>query len=187
MRRRQRRAAWTPDFAPDRIDMANGAVADEGHTASDRRCPTTLFRTVAGAADTGGISKVAAIRGIQRGKDFPALRVHPRRNHVAGIDRARASASSADTGTTRRSCAIASPWIVAIPTRRPVKEPGPAATARQIDLSMPTPGAVEHGSHVSGQPLTVRDRTDRRRARRARSRREPRRCCRLSSLYRAQE
>ena len=41
-----------------------------------------------------------------------------------------ASASSADTATTRFPQVNASPWIVAMPMRMPVNDPGPDATAK---------------------------------------------------------
>jgi hypothetical protein len=50
---------------------------------------------------------------------------------AAWVPSDRASASSVGTGTTLRRRATASPCTVAIPTRSPVNDPGPAATANR--------------------------------------------------------
>ena len=95
----------------------------------------------------------------------------PRSAAIRIARRRRASASSADTGTIRGRRAIASPCIVAMPTRRPVKDPGPAATANRSMSSMLTPRRGERSHQLAGQPLAVRARPGRPRARRQRRRR----------------
>ena len=64
--------------------------------------------------------------------------------------RRRASASSADTPTTGRPVANASPWMAAMPMRRPVKDPGPAATANTS--TSPRPGGRARSSNVRMSP-----------------------------------
>ena len=90
----------------------------------------------------------------------------------------------------RRSRAIASPCIAAMPTRRPVKDPGPAATASSSTASSATPAIASAPHQVLRQARAVRDRAvadeladdARRRARRPRFR--PVSWCRVRELTR---
>ena len=53
---------------------------------------------------------------------------------------------------------MASPWIAAIPTRSPVKDPGPAATANRSISASGTPTSGADALEVGRQPLAVRQR-----------------------------
>ena len=77
---------------------------------------------------------------------------------LARAPASRASASSVETGTMRRPRAIASPCIVAMPTRSPVNDPGPAATASRSTSSMRIAGALERAHQLARQALPVRER-----------------------------
>ena len=69
---------------------------------------------------------------------------------------AAAIASSAETGTIFKPRANASPCMEAMPTRRPVNEPGPATTASRSTVSSADAGRRERARDVRRQPLAVR-------------------------------
>ena len=101
---------------------------------------------------------------VQRGEHVVPAGVHPRGDEgsrrlaapPASALTVCASASSAETATIRRPVVRASPWIVAMPIRRPVNDPGPEATANRSIAVRGKPVRVGERQQLARQPLAVR-------------------------------
>ena len=102
------------------------------------RCPAATLPSAASVAVGGSAvgSPIAAwpslcVDGAERPRHAGRRSTAPRASHRR-VPPALASASSVEIGTIGLPSAMASPCIAAMPTRRPVNEPGPRGDGEQI-------------------------------------------------------
>ena len=162
--------------------VAHGAVAGEhDRPRAERRDPSLEGRR--GRRRGRGDERAPDAAVVQRGEHLAALRVDPHgdeRTVPGGPQRQPRRSRRARTPARRvRPRANASPCIAAMPMRRPVNDPGPATTARSVDLVEGDAGRGERAVEIARQPLTVGAARDRRSPRSARRRRAAPPRCRL--------
>ena len=143
----------------DGVRIADRAVADEAEPAA----PLRLFRVPPALPSVRALSARRSPPGHrcrrrrQRPRHAGRRSTAPRASHRR-VRPPCASASRVDTGTIGLPSAIASPCIAAMPTRRPVNEPGPAATASRSTAFSADARAIHELDQLARQALAVRQR-----------------------------
>ena len=115
------------------------------------------------SASAAGFATVSADerragRAIHRRVHLPAPGVEQHRDRRAAVPRcgaraACARAASVGTAATSRPLANARPFTVAMPTRRPVNEPGPTDTAKPPTASSRAPARASSVVDAGQEPL----------------------------------